>query len=102
MMPVLVDAIGHSIECSLSTPLIGEEARGSSSFSYLPKFSFQHVGGTDFLPKFLGKGIVVKAVIEILFHTPNCSFLLYLPLLLPIALNRFMASLWLALKISLA
>ena len=82
-MPILVDAVGNSIEDSLATVIGGEEAHRSGPSPHLAEFTLQQVGGADFLPKLFGERVVVEAVVEVLPHTPDCSLLIYLPLLLP-------------------
>ena len=50
MMPVLVDAIGHSVDDSLGTSLMRKEAHRSWSPSYFLEAPLEHVGGADLLP----------------------------------------------------
>ena len=82
-MPIPVGPIGHSVEYSPGALLMREKAHGSGSPSHFPEFPLQVVGGADLLPQFFGEGVLVQAVVEILFHAPYCSFFFHLPFLLP-------------------
>ena len=83
MILILVNAVGHSVEDPLGAFLMGEETHRSGSSPYLTEVSLQHVSRTDLLPELLGEGVIVKAVVEVFLHTPDCPFFLHLPFLLP-------------------